>query len=741
MKIKLFLIVFVLLLPLLKLIGQERTDANVFGHVLNARDGEHVPFINLIIEGTHIGTITDVSGHFKITNIPEGSHRLIVAGMGYKTATADFEITRNQTLEINITVEYVGINVEELVITSSPTQSGFRYQPDQVFIGEELLKRSEASFGEMINGEPGVAMRSFGPITSRPVIRGLDGDRILVLENGERMGDISATAADHSIALDPLAITRLEVIRGPASLLYGSNALGGVVNLMTTDIPDRWDLGSSGVLSLKGASMNRMGAGFARYTYGGEDFSFSGRFAYRQAGNVNTPDGVLPGTEMDNYDGAIGFGIDNEFLNGGLSLSLTGQNFGIPEFVENPNEGIELQFQRQAIQGRFIVENKGFFDRVQARFNATRMEQQEVEWARVDNTIEESVGLEFGKTAISSTITLQHKPVNIFDRGAVGFNLHGHELMISGTDIFIPDERRLSLGVFTFQEIPLSRTLRLQFGLRFDYMYAGALPNERFPDIKTNRNTINYSGSFGFNYRPLEGLEMGGQFARSHRNLRVEELFADGVHLGAGTFELGDVNLNDEIGQGADLFFIWENGILQFELATFVNYFRNYIIFQPTGTIEPVSGFPIYRYEGDVARFVGGEFSVGFHPLKNLSMDFGIDYVDGRRLSNSRQFIPFIPPFRFKTNIEYDFEFGWLEAEVHHAAKQDRVAPEEDVTNGYTLLGFTAGYRLQAAGKHVIILRVDNLLNTRYRDHLSRIEGRNFPMPGRNISLAYRWFL
>jgi hypothetical protein len=189
-------------------------------------------------------------------------HSLVITGMGYVTEKIEVEIVPGRNLEINIELDYRGLDLDEVVVTSSPTARGFRYQPDNVFTGEQLQRRADISFGEMLDGEPGISMRSMGPTPSRPVIRGLDGDRILILQNGERMGDLSETAAGHAISLDPLSANRVEVVRGPASLLYGSSAIGGVINLMTGDIPDAWDNGPSGVVSLQGASNNNMGAGF-----------------------------------------------------------------------------------------------------------------------------------------------------------------------------------------------------------------------------------------------------------------------------------------------------------------------------------------------------------------------------------------------------------------------------------------------------------------------------------------------
>ncbi len=743
------IILFILFLSFIRLysIGlraeeqpRKATDANVFGHVVNAETGDHIPFINLIIEGTRIGTITDGSGHYLLTNLPEGTHTLVVQGMGYTTTTRDFSIAAGQSVEVDIEVETTSINLDEIVITSSPTQSGFRYQPDQAFMGEALQRRSEATFGEMLNTEPGVSMRSFGSAPSRPVIRGLDGDRILILENGERMGDISETSADHSISLDPLAASRVEVVRGPASLLYGSSALGGVINLMTTDIPDDADQGSSGVFSLQGSSVNSMGAGFGRYTYAADAWAATARLAYRESGNINTPDGVIPGTSMRNYDGAVGFGFNGSANAGGLSLSSTGQTYEIPDGIDNPDESVEIRMQRQAIQGRTAFQRGGFFDKGQFRFNASRLFQEEMEMERVNGTWDEEMALEYEKYTFSSTLTMQHRPLGSLDRGAVGFSLYGHGMDVGGEEVYTPGEQRITVGLFTFQELPVSNIFRFQGGIRIDFQHISARANEMFPTIDSQRSALNFSGSMGMNHRPLPGVEVGGQLARSHRNPSIEELFASGPHLGGGVFEIGNPDLKDEIGHGADFFIRYTGSHIEFEAAGFVNYFRNFIIFQPTGAIDEHSGFPVFWYEGDEARLTGGEVRLGFQSAEGLSLNTGIDMVRGKRIRNGDDYLPFIPPFRFTANAEYDFVKGWIGGKILSAAAQNRVAPEEAPTGGYTLVGLVAGYRLNLSGRHVLILRIDNLLDVRYRDHLSRVEDRNFPMPGRNINLAYRWF-
>lgn len=720
------------------------TDANIFGHIIDAETGEHLPFVNLIIKGTRIGTITDATGHYLLTNLPVGKHTLVAQSLGYATGEVEFEAIARTTIEVDVKITPTGINLSEIVLTSSPTASGFRYQPDAVFMGEEIQRRSEPSFGEMLNGQPGVAMRSFGSAPSRPVIRGMDGDRILVLENGERMGDIAHTSADHSISLDPLVASRVEVVRGPASLLYGSSALGGVINLMTTDIPDQWDAGVTGVVSGQGASMNNMGAGFGRFTMGGQYWATSARFAMRQAGNITTPDGELPGTSMRNYDGSIGFGLNHNDLIGGMSLAFSDQVFEIPESPDDLNESVEIRARKIGLQGRLGKDlGDKFFDKAQLRFNISKFDQQEMEMELLENgQIEEETELEYDMMAFSSTLTLQHKPRGIFARGAVGFNFTGQSVDVIGDDIYTPGEQRISLASFTFQEVPLSNQLRFQFGVRLDFNNSRALTNESFPDVSQSRNAFNYSGSIGLNFRPIEGMEIGGQLARSHRNPMVEELFANGPHLGAGVYEVGNVNLKDEIGHGIDVFIKIKKSIFEMEVAGFLNDFRNYIIFQPSGLTDDASGYPVFEYIGGEAMLLGGEISLGMRFTDQLLFNTSIDYVNGTRTieGGPNENLPVIPPFRSNSQLEYDFGWGWLGSSFQAVARQNRVAPEEDITNGYSLLGFQAGYRLNFNGQHVVILRVSNALDTKYRDHLSRIEDRNFFMPGRNINVTYRWF-
>jgi iron complex outermembrane recepter protein len=685
--------------------------------------------------------LTDRAGRFRFTSLPAGTYTLQVRMHGF--AAREQSVTVGAATErtpLTVALDPAVFEVEEVIATASPLGSTVGYQAAQAFGREALQRRAATSLGEMLDGEPGLAMRSFGAATARPVIRGLDGDRVLVLENGERMGDLQETAADHAISMDPLAADRVEVVRGPASLLYGSSALGGVVNLFNDDLPRQWSRGASGNLAVQGATGNRLGAGFGRFSHGGDRWLTTARLSYRNAGNLMTPEGTLPGTYSSVLAASAGFGYTDAGFDGGLSVGVHRNSYGIPEELDDPDEDVEIRMARQALQGRAAWQRDGFLEHLELRLNAARFEQREIEIARrPGEAVHEGIPLEFLQHALSSTLTLRHAPLGFFDTGAVGFSVFGRDLEVGGDDAFTPGARSASVAVFTFQEVPLTPRARLQLGARWENQWMRPLPNEHFAVVEGQRRTQSVSGAVGLNLRPRDGLEFGTQLARAHRTPTPEELFADGPHLGAGAYEIGDPTLATEIGHGLDAFARWTTARSRLAIAGFVNRIDNFVIFQPTGDLDPGSGLPVFRYEGDNARLIGAEAELEMLLSDVLLARLGADYVQGIRRDAAGTPLPVIPPLRGRLGLTYSPARWWLGGEARLVGAQDRVAPQEEPTPGYTLLGLDAGYRFDAAGRHLVTLRLDNALNTAYRDHLSRVEDRNFPMPGRSLNLVYRW--
>ena len=722
------------------------TESRIHGQVVEVRP-PHAPVPGALVRvfpGSE--TLTDAEGRFSI-EIPEadrvgGTVRVRVAISGFGLAEVEEEVTLPLAAPLRLEVERL-FRLDALVATASPTGSSANYQPVQALSPEDIRRRMAASVGSMLDGEPGIAMRSLGAAPTRPVIRGFDGDRVLVLENGERMGDLAESAADHAVAVDPLALRRVEVVRGPASLLYGSSALGGVVNLLTADLPEQWAQGWEGSLHTHASSMNRSAAAGGEFLYGTDAWAGTGRFSLREAGDIRTPEARLPGTSLSSRDAQLGVVHEGGALRLGLSGSFVDRGYGIPEAIDDPTEEVYLTMERQALQGRmdWTPSASSWVEGVQLRAHMARFHQQELERELVPGgaILKEDVGLEFHQRAGSATATLRHAARGPLDVGALGVAVRFRTLDVGGEEAFTPGVTERSMALFTFQELPLSPALRLQLGARGEFHHSRARPNEDFPDARDRRRSTSLSGSAGVNWRPAAGWELGTQVARAHRTPSAEELYADGPHLGAGAYEIGSAELADEVGHGLDLFVRrgWTRGGV--EVAVFRNRISGFVAFQPTGETDPRSGLPVFRYEGTAARFVGGEVVAEFQPSEALALGVGVDWVRADRLGEQATPLPAIPPFRARLSIRWEVARWWVGGTLRAVARQERVAPEEEATGGYNLVDGGVGFRVGPDGRHSVTLRVDNAANRRYRDHLSRVEERGFPMPARNLSLVYRW--
>ncbi len=711
------------------------------GTVVDQTSGDPMMRASVYIVELQKGTITDRTGNFTIERIPHGSYTLRVQFVGYYTYNTDIVIPGDALTDITIGLNSRVFEVDEVIVTASPLGTPVLYQPAQAFSSEDIQRRATVSLGEMLDWEPGLAMRSFGSAPARPVIRGMDGDRVLILDNGERIGDLSEITPDHSIAMDPMCADRVEVVRGPASLLYGSSALGGVINVFTDDTPRIWSRGTSGAIAFYGSTMNNLGSGFGRVMHGDDSWVATGRVSYRESGNIYTPEGRLPGTYLQQLTGAAGAGFRHNNMNGGLSIELLDKTYGLPEEIDDPDTDIEIRMDRQRMRGYLNIQSAGFFENYELRLSGSRYFHEEVEIEREeDGTIKEDMELDFIQNTLSSTLTIKHGSLGVIESGVIGVNGILRRLDTTGPEALTPDARSSFLGVFIYEEIPLSTIARLQMGGRVEFQRINAIENEKYYDYDMTRTSTTFSGSIGANMKPAENVEIGFQIARAHRIPSIEELFSDAAHLAAGAYEIGNPELKNEIGHGVDAFVRVSTNRVFVDIAGFYNRINDYIVRQPTGEIHEPSGFPIIVYEAGDAELIGGEIGVKMVLNENIRLDARMDYVHGARRDVDRTPLPFMPPLRSFIGVTYDKKDWWIGANSRIASEQTRTAIEEDPTDSYVLFGFEAGYRFDVSGRHVVSFRIDNLLNTVYRDHLSRVEDRDNPMPGRSAHLMYKWY-
>ena len=445
-----------LLLSLLLLVygtAPAQSPVTVSGTVTDYQTGSPLPGATILVEG-----ITNRNGCRSGRGLYPAFDWCGGGGFCWYVQSAMFQrriSVQAPARDLSIRLQRSIIDFDEVIVTTSPTGSGATYQPDRAFSGEELTRRRDVTIAQMLDGEPGVSMRSFGPAPARPVIRGFDGERILVLENGERMGDIAESSSDHLTALDPHALQRLEVVRGPASLLYGTSALGGVINMITNDIPTEWSDGAEGTVSSSLTSVNEMVSGYGRVQYGLGNHALTARASYRAGGDLRTPKGRLTGTSLENFEGSAGYGFTSGNSVGGVSISGLQSVYGIPEGDAAPGEGIDIRLDRVAVQGNLELQRDGFFDAIQLKFHTSVFNQDEVEFAQVNSRRDETIGLSYAQQAYSISGYFQHKPVGMFDRGVIGFNVNGRVLDIGGQDAFTPGEQFINPALFAFQEVPV----------------------------------------------------------------------------------------------------------------------------------------------------------------------------------------------------------------------------------------------------------------------------------------------
>lgn len=707
------------------------------GKILEKVTGEPIPGATILIRELDRGAAADADGEFIFTQIPSGTYTLTIRAVGYRTITKIINHPDDAYLAIEIEPDV--IRSEDVVITSSPLGRNIQYQPVQALNTEQLQKKSAPSLGEILDGNPGVSTRSFGSAPARPVIRGFDGDRVLVLQNGERMGDLSGTAVDHAVSLDPLSMDRVEIVRGPASLMYGSGAIGGVVNMFSKDMPREWDNGTKGTVATHLATVNNMGAGLLGGQYGNDSFAATGRMIYRDGGDLQTPEGRLPDTALENLSFGGGLGYRSADFETGLAISGMDYTYGLPEAIDDINESIEIRMNRFNLQSISTLKMDHFIDHAEFRIHYSDYSHDEFQLERFPNEpIQESIDISFDQQTVSSSLTLRHRPFGTLE-GAIGLSFNYSQIAVGGDEALTPNADGYFLAGYVYEEYTISQPLTIKTGARLEWKETFVKTNTLFPDASEfeDRNDLIFSGAVGLNYSPSESWTVGFQVARAFRTPTIEELYSFAPHAAAGSFDVGDPTLQNEFSIGTDLFADYKSNNFHGQLSLFANQIDNFVDFSPTGENHAPSGLPVFEYKSKDAILYGFELSSGIRISDEINGSIGFDYVRGYERSADQNNLTFIPPFRTHLQLEYDNGVIWGGPRIRIVSRQTKVAPNEEPTNGHVLIGADAGYRI---GHGVTLsFRMDNLLNERYIDHLSRIENRDAPMPGRNLNVMLRW--
>jgi len=618
-----------------------------------------------------------------------------------------------------------------VVVTGNPLATEALAQPSAVLTGDALALRRAGTLGDTLSGLPGVAASGFGPQASRPVIRGLDGDRIRLLDNGGASADASNLSFDHAVAVDPLVVERIEVLRGPAALLYGGNATGGVVNALDNRIPREplSGLGGRADLRLGGAARERAGA--AVLEGGADGLNWHVDAAHRLSEDQRTPrftpvaaDGQpLPAArQVANSAGdsrAAALGASWADARGYLGLALDGLRNDYGVAVE-PDVQIHLQRDRLQLAGERRALG-GLIDSVSAQASHTRYQHAEVAASGVVGTTFSSLGSDLRLQANTAPLALAGGTLH----GVLGAQAEWLDFSALGDEAFVPSTHSRSQALFTLQTLSLPGGASLSAGLRLERavvqsdgdVAGAAVPRFGAPD---QRRFAPRSASLGA-LLPLAGWGPGwsasATLGSTQRAPAYYELYANGAHVATGAWERGDAQQALERSRHAELGLQWHHDGHSLRAAVFDTRFANYIALDASGVQVPDGAggsLPEYRFTGVPARLQGLEIEGKRRLTRDpwqLDASASLDWLRGDNRA-SGQPLPRIAPLRLQAGLDLargDWRGG---VQLQHRARQDRVPANDIATPAATLVDLWAGWQQRLAGADALwTLKLSNLGN------------------------------
>lgn len=698
-------------------------NASIAGKV-NSIDGAPVSGAHVRIVELARHTDAGADGAYRFEAVPRGSYLVEARSDRFGSRIVRVEAPATGSVEANIVLS-VAVHREAIVVTSGVETASLAEsaKPITVLAGLDLASRLKSTLGETLAEQAGVSSTSFGPGASRPVIRGMGGDRVRLLQGGIGMADASNTSPDHAVSFDPLSADQIEVLRGPATLLYGSTAIGGVVNVIDGRIPEsKQEHPVGGVFDLALGSVSSEKQGGASLNGGRNRFAWHLDALRRETDDVRIPlgDGRMPNSATENTSGSLGASVIGERAFFGANVSLFNTTYGIPS---EEDVVIDLKQRRLDLKGG-IREPFGAFRGAKVRFGMSDYEHVELEG--------EEVGTRFENQGYEGRLEFLHNPIGALN-GAFGFQAQGRDLTVTGAEAFLPPSQTSSIAAFVLEEVGRGRT-RLALGGRIERQTVEVNGGD-------SRTMTGASASVGLTVRAEKGLAFGVSLAHSERLPGAEELFSDGPHAATNAFEVGDPNLSKEKSLGLDASIKKSGGPINAEISFFRNAFSGYIFERFTD--EEEDGLRVVRYEQRDALFWGMEAQASIQLFekadRHLDLEASADYVRAR-LDRSDEPLPRIAPMRLGFGLHYrDSRFD-IRGEVRRVQKQDRISEFELATPGHTFINATASYRIFGGTRTVtdIVLRGTNLGNAEGRNHVSYLKD-IVPLPGRDIRASLRF--
>lgn len=626
--------------------------------------------------------------------------------------------------------------LDPVVVTATPFADRSELdlaQPVSVLQGDDLRRKREPNLGDTLSRELGVTSSAFGPATGRPIIRGLDGPRIRVLESGIGTLDISTLSPDHMVTTDSLNASQIEILRGPATLLYGSGASGGVVNVVTGRIPQRLFKSPKGNFELRGnsATDERSGAFNVMGSIGQASWNVDG--FTRKSGDYDTPVGRVGNSAVDSDSLAAGGSFIGERGFIGASASRLESFYGIPG---TDGTKIDLKQTRYEMAGELDDPLQGF-KRLKVRAGYNDYKHAEIEGSG-------ALGTQFKNKGFEGRAELLHAPLANW-QGVFGVQLQNRNFSALGEEAIVPATKSRSTGVFLVEERDLDRW-RLELGGRAERATQNPL------DATNPARAFNlYSASAGVLWTFLDGYALALSAIHGQRAPATEELYSKGPHTATRTYQTGNNALTKESANNIELSLRKTTGAVKWKVNVFHNRISSYIFersadtdgdgvadrVDDTGALDRAGEFVVQNVAQTGARFYGAEAESTFTLLPDtLDLRLFTDLVRGKLESGN---VPRIPPQRFGLQLDYKAGPWASNFSLIRAMRQDRVAELETATPGYTLADAEVSYRIKRSksNHYTIFVQGKNLLDEEIRLH-SSYQKNVAPLPGRAVVIGVR---
>ena len=764
--------------------------------VVLENNGKAVAGAKVEIEGTSIETMTDSKGNFVVKDLPAGISEVHISASGFAHLHKDISLsTENVTHTFMLTRS--PIEVIDVVATPVHMSVMESASPVSVLAGDTLRRQQAATLGDSLDKVVGVHSNFHGNVASTPIIRGLSGPRVMISQNGLDVSDVSRVGPDHSVASEASTAQKIEVLRGPSTLFYGSGAIGGVVNVVDSRVPT--DSTTRGEWLLETASVNDQKLASFNATTGTNNVAFYADGHWRETNDYDVP--VYPDIDdeenseahvvKNSAEKSNGFTLGSSYLFDkgylGVAVEQFNREYGIPGHShggEDVNVYADLEQTRIQLLEELNVESE-WLRKVNLLGGITDYEHAEVE--------EGSVGTLFENETQELKIDLLHTPLNNWN-GGISLHYKNSEVSAQGEEAFTPPSKAETIALAIVEEKHFDNIL-LQLGARIERVTLTAdnvlLPTLEAHDHEDSEDDHDHdhahedessytrvfavdqeftpvSLSAGLVWDFMPDYNVGVSISRSQRAPSASELLSFGPHIGTSSYEVGALfalhhdddevhiglsedNIDLETSNNIDLTFRKTQGDVGFVFNLFYNRVNNYYYQIGTGLYaesghdhdhsdeeshDEDSELPVYIFQTDDVVLHGFEAQVAWQATNTFKLTLFSDYVRARLQDGGD--LPRTPPLRFASQFSYENERISAHLDITRYQKQDRIAAEETVTDGYTLVDASISYDIPVSDL-ALYLKGTNLTDTEARVHSSFLKD-IAPRPGRNIAVGIKGY-